>query len=304
MTLTAAGISQGFTLSTFADGFPNSNNIGPVGIGFASNGAIVISDFTAGKNAVFATDTDGQHYSGAALSSTFLTGPTGISNSGGILYQAQQSSGEVDRIDNTGNFVQQIVTGLQSVAPGATGMATNPNNGHLFVSTLGNGKIWDVDPIAQTKSVFVSQSADGVTATSSTLFAEVNNHILGFRFSDGAQVFDSGVISGADGAAVGTGTLAGLIFVNTNFGSVVEVNINTSAQTVIASGGSRGDLVSADPNNGSLLLTQTDSVLRLTPPSGGGFGDPTTPEPASLIIWSLGGLSIAVGAWRRRKSAG
>jgi hypothetical protein len=29
----------------------------------------------------------------------------------------------------------------------------------------------------------------------------------------------------------------------------------------------------------------------------------TTPEPASLIIWSLGGLGIAVGKWRRRKSA-
>ena len=59
--------------------------------------------------------------------------------------------------------------------------------------------------------------------------------------------------------------MAGDLFVNTNGGTVVEANLATAAQTVIASGGSRGDWVTVDPSNGTLLLTQTDRIMRLTP---------------------------------------
>lgn len=60
-----------------------------------------------------------------------------------------------------------------------------------------------------------------------------------------------------EGIALGTCTLAGKAYVNTNGGTVVEVDLTTSALTVIPTGGSRGDFVTVDPNN-SLLLTQTD----------------------------------------------
>ena len=51
----------------------------------------------------------------------------------------------------------------------------------------------------------------------------MNDHIIG------AQVFDSGFIPGGpDGTAIGTsGSIAGELFVNTNGGTVVEVNINS-----------------------------------------------------------------------------
>ena len=80
------------------------------------------------------------------------------------------------------------------------------------------------------------------------------------------MVFDSGAISGGvDGIALGKGPVAGNLFVNTNGGTVVEVNLATAAQTLIASGGSRGDFVTVDPNNGTLLVTQSDRIMRLVP---------------------------------------
>jgi hypothetical protein len=213
-------------------------------------------------------------------------------NSGGKIYMALQASGAVVQVDQSGNFLQTIYGG----APAAKGMATNRNNGHLFVSTLGFNEILDVDPLAKTATVFKFASADGLTANSTTLYGEVGGHILGWRISDGTQVFDSGPVAGADGAVLGTGSLTGKLFVNTNFGQLIEVDLATDVQTVISTGGSRGDLVTVDPNN-SLLLTQTDSVLRLTPPVGGGF----VPEPGGLFLAGTGILGVFGYGWFGRK---
>src|SRR5205823_6708872 len=74
-----------------------------------------------------------------------------------------------------------------------------------------------------------------------------------------------------NGVAVGSGLLAGDLFVNTQEGVLVEVNLGTKARTELATGGSRGDMMSVDGNSGTLLLTQTHSIVRLRPPGGGSF---------------------------------
>lgn len=58
MVLTSTAIAAGFSLSTFATGFPNSSSIGPLGMAFDGNKVIVGDNL--GNVRVFQTDTDGQ----------------------------------------------------------------------------------------------------------------------------------------------------------------------------------------------------------------------------------------------------
>jgi len=172
----------------------------------------------------------------------------------------------------------------------------------IRIGTTG-ASVFEIDPIAKTSTLFVSQAADGLTITSDgkTLYlANIGSgHLLGFDTTTRAPVFDSGFIGGGiDGSALGTGSLAGNIFINVNNGTLLELNLASKAITGIVTGGSRGDLVTVD-SNGSLLFTQTDSVLRLTAPIGGGFGN--VAEPATLALFTIG--LAGLGFSRRKRAA-
>lgn|SRR5215469_10999874 len=293
LILTPAGVAEGLSLTTFATGFPNSSSVGPLGVAFELGGTVLVTD-DPGNIRVFPSDTDGQTAVPGQVTQNYgLSNAVDLAQVGGSTYMTRQGTGDLVQVNNDGTFNQVIVSGM----PAATGLAADPVTGHLFVSTLGNNAIWDVDPIAKTKTLFVAASADGLTLSNdgSILYGEVNGHILGWNTTTHAQVFDSGFISGADGAAAGTGSFAGLLFVNTNFGQVFEVNESTLAQTLIASGGTRGDFVTVDPTNDTLLITQTDRLIRL---SGASFTT-TTPEPSYLWLLVGGIAALPVFRWRR-----
>jgi hypothetical protein len=293
LILTPEAAKEGFKLSTFATGFPNVFNIGPLGIAFPSSGGVLVTDYP-GHVRLFSTDADGQGAKNASLIRT-----TGFDNAIGMaktpdgkIYLVQRASQRIQQVSDRGQAIRNLPINI----PFLTGMAANPSNGHLFVSTF---EILDINPADGTFHVFKGTGADGLSTDGTTLYAVLGfSHIVGFRISDGKKVFDSGYIAGRpDGTALGTGSLAGNIFANTNGGRVVEINLATLEQTLIATGGSRGDFVSVDPN-GTLLLTQTDRIERLTAPQGSGFG--AVPEPGTLMLAGMGLASLLAYGWRRR----
>src|SRR5258706_6659229 len=298
-TLTPTATTAGFTLSTFVSTIPASGFCcGPVGLQNTTSGNIMVGGYGTGQIRVFG-DTDGQVWTAGTAAATAygVNNVAGLASLGGTFYAARQATGQVVTTDAAGNQLAVIASiGF------ATGLIGDAATNRLYVSNTGS--VFAINPVGNVVTTFVSQAADGLSlnADGSILYMAINGsgHILGFNTSTSAQVFDSGFIAGGiDGTAFGSGTLAGHRFVNTNGGTLVEVNLTTLAQTVLVTGGSRGDFVMVDANNGTLLFTQTDSVLRLTAPTGGGFG-PAVPEPETYAML-LAGLGLLGFVARRRK---
>jgi hypothetical protein len=266
LTVTAAGRAAGFSLTTFATGFPVVSNIGPLGMVFPASGGVLVSD-SSGNVRRFLSDTDGQNAATVPPVSGASSGAgttSGLARVGANLYLMMSGLNHIAQINDDGTLRNVMAKGTAPL-----GVAVNPVNGHLFVSSF-NSKIYDVNPVTGSASVFLNVSADGLAfdPTSGILYAAArgNTRVEGFNVTTKALVYDSGTIPGGpDGIALGTGPVAGNLFVNTNGGTVVEVKLATAAQTVIASGGSRGDFVTVDQNNGTLLLTQSDRIMRLIP---------------------------------------
>jgi hypothetical protein len=296
VSLTAAAVTQGFTLSTYESGYAN-NGIGPVGLTVMGSN-VLTTDYATGYINV-KPDVDGQTYTTGFTN--YGQGVAGLTVLNNNIYLAQQFTGAVDQINPDGTFNHTLAT-----YGGATAIVGNSATNHLYISNTAGGGIREIDLLGATVSIIGSTNggADGLTvsADNSTIYAEQGGHIFGYNTTTHAQIFDSGLINGSDGVSIGAGTLAGNLFVNTNFGQLFEVNISTLAQTLLITGGSRGDFVTVDPNNASMLFTQSDSVLRLTAPAGGGFGGTPVPLPSAASMGALGmGLIAGLAFFKRRR---
>jgi hypothetical protein len=271
---------------------------------------VLVTDYP-GNVRLFPTDTDGQSASAATIAQNYgLTNAVGLGQVGKTIYMTQQGNGTVVQLNPNGTYNGYVAGNIYQ----ATGIVADPANGHLIVSTSGSGhnQVFDVDPATGSAKLLINSSVDGLTITADgkMLYAAAGDRVLGYDVRTGALVYQSALIPGTpDGIALGTGILAGNLFVNTHAGTLLELNLATDALTTIAEGGSRGDFAIADPNNGSLLLTQSDRVLRLTAPPGGGFGlgappnaAPLVPEPSALALIAVGIGALAV-LQRRRGSA-
>jgi hypothetical protein len=301
LTITPAGAAQGLSLSTFATGFPTTDtgtngNGGPLGIAFPAGGGVLVSD-APGNVRRFATDTDGQTAASATIGQSYgAFHAVGMATLNGNTYMGQHTVSNVVQLNPNGTFNQNIVTNVNG-----RGLVADGLTGHLFVSTVNQNTIFDVDPLTKTATPFVTNiNADGLTLSADglTLYAAIlGQRILGFNTQTKAQVFDSGLIPGVDGTALGAGPLTGKLFANTNFGEVIEVDLsNPNNKTIIASGGTRGDFVTVDPNNGTLLVTQTDSIMRLN----GTFEIGAVPEAATIAAALLAAVACGAHFVRRR----
>src|ERR1700724_2071492 len=94
LMLTAAGVADGFTLSTFATLNPGNTGFGPFGVAVAANGNIIVSNFANSTRYAF-TDVDGQTTASALNHVASNSGTEAYATAGGQAYG-----------DDSGHFVQ------------------------------------------------------------------------------------------------------------------------------------------------------------------------------------------------------
>jgi len=308
LTLTPAGVADGFTLTNFVTGFGvGAGGIGPLGVAVASNGNVIVDASNLSANYVF-SDVDGQNLTSAISHTAFNAFPPAYTATAGAVWGSGgfsgPNAGKLIKFNNDGSINTVFtIAGLNI----SNGMWTDPVNGHIIAS---GGAIYDIDVSGATPTFRVvnNNGADGLTVTpdGTTVYTSSG---AGYSLTTGALVKGPFSVSGADGIGVITSSnsLNGDLIVNSNNGIVVLVDPSNGAQTIIANGGTRGDYVAPDPTNGSLFLTQSNDIFRLSCGEGCAIGAPPpppsgAPEPASagLMIGGFGGIAIALFNRKRR----
>ena len=284
LTLTAAGIADGFTLTNFAITDPGNTGFGPFGLA-AANGTVLVSDYNTGRRYLF-TDTDGQTVGSALHTYSSNSSTQAYASTGGKLYGTQD-----------GRFVQFAADG--SVDHTLTGVSAGPYLGMVgtpaghIIATSNVGLI-NIDPAgnAGTGSYTMINAGlfpDGISLSpdGTTVIAENGGVIQTYDAVTGVLISTYGTSGNPDGTGViGGGTFNGFIVANTNNGKIDLIDPTLGTYVTIADGGTRGDYTAPDPN-GTLLLDYSEGVYRLSI-AGGSIGGGSVPEPASLLLLSAG----------------
>ena len=329
LALTAQGVTDGFTLTTFLSGYSNAAEYGPLSVGILPDGnAVTGSDFNVGATNLSGSsadsilvfpDVDGQTLHTALIQTSYTPTPFNgnpqyaITTAGGQVYGAQVGNAGgapgYELFNNNGTRTALTFTNVANPSQTASdflGIWGAPN-GHIIASAQ-QGLI-DLNPATGTFRIIASNpGVDGVSVSPDGLhlFAEAGGNILEYNIATGVleHVF-SGNGHSPDGTGVITGGLFnGDIVVNDNDGTVGLIDPTTGIEILIASGGTRGDFVSPDTSNGTLFLSQLEDIDRLSCGPGCSIGSTSgggsVPEPASLVLFGAG--FVAFGLLRRRKT--
>jgi hypothetical protein len=282
MTLTAAGQSDGFTLSTFVSGLASSTSAcgdggcGPFGSASTSAGNILVDSSANGTMYVF-HDTDGQTPGSAVSSTSFVSFASALTNANGTIYASGGLSTVVSSLGgpNAFNLLQLTNTGgIASTAlpnGGGAGVAEDTANGHVITEGATNFSTTPLGNVPLTETLL---DYNPVTNTSRTITSwALQVPILQPTGKDG-----DGIVVSADGSTVyvafkDNNTIVGF---NTATGATVHTfslgSSTPDGMGIIQKGALAGDIVSNN-NDGTVDLINVGNGTVTTIASGGTRGD-------------------------------
>jgi sugar lactone lactonase YvrE len=289
----------------FVIGFPACGGLGPTGLLFDGS-HVFIADF-CGTGKVYRFSASGGTVSTAQASSSNGL-DIGLATSGGGYFGAvDHDDGAltvgVYRFDPTTLAVGAKL--FSNDGNGVRDIVVDPTTGDLYFSVSSVGIYHMAAPNSGTpKSVeFAPGDFDGLTFSSdgSQLYAAnfANKHINAFNRA-GARILDVNPGHPVDGMALDS---SGNVFANANDGTIVRLDHQTQAVSVVAIGGTRGDLARVGPD-GCMYATQSDRVTKLqpcffpSPPNLGGSFPWLIVVVVAIVVVAL--LLVAILRRRRR----
>ena len=280
----AATAAAGYKVTDFATDFPNSGGttgIGPIGLAFDATNHLYVMDYWTGV--LYKFDSSGGSATGKALNASHpISGaPAGIAFSKtGQLYAALQSSGEVIEIKlpPSGNVLETRLVAENT--GGATGIATDPLSGDLFVTNPFGTNIYRLHNFSSatvTATTYANvTNPDGITFGADGTIYVAAHGLAAVKITRSANdtptVTSIAEVPSIDGIALAAGSSPAnpsAIFGNRNDGKITKVDLTKTPpeNSDIVTGGTRGDFSQVGPD-GCLYATQTATVIKVTNADG------------------------------------